>query len=123
MLPASDVFSFGIIVEECFLRKDPRRDSYDQRHLKVLAEAGSHFVTGTSADRRSSLAVDIPPHVAIMVTRCQHFDPDKRYEFSEVQDRLLELGETSVGKAFLRRGLEGRRQDRVLQQVRVKHRQ
>jgi hypothetical protein len=68
-------------------------------------------------DRRRGLIVDIPPLVSIIMSRCRHGDVTKRPEFHDVQSLLKQLGDTSVGKAFLRRGLEGRRQDRVLQQV------
>jgi hypothetical protein len=85
-------------------------------------EEDASFTSGSmDQDRRSSLAVDIPPHVSVIVSRCRHQDVAKRPEFLDVQKLLKQLGDTSVGKAFLRRGLEGRRQDRVLQQVEWLH--
>ena len=116
MLPALDVYSFGVIVEECFLRQDPRRGSHDACN-DLKKQPDTLYSKPMARGRRSSLAVNIPPYVAVIVSRCQHKDVTKRPEFLDVQRLLKQLGETSVGKAFLRRGVEGRRQDRVLQQV------
>ena len=119
MLPASDVYSFGVIAEECFLRQDPRHGAMVTHRLESLIEEDSESRADSSVDfgRRTSLAVEIPSHVAAIVSRCRHKDIASRPEFRDVQHLLKQLGETSVGKAFLRRGMEGRRQDRILQQV------
>eukprot|EP00730_Choanoeca_flexa_P002210 TRINITY_DN10953_c0_g1_i1.p1 TRINITY_DN10953_c0_g1~~TRINITY_DN10953_c0_g1_i1.p1 ORF type:complete len:855 (+),score=191.73 TRINITY_DN10953_c0_g1_i1:232-2796(+) len=129
LLPASDVFSFSVVMSECFTRQNPRLSAREQR-LESLLEVpestpGSSPTASAIQTRQpsggSSLAVDIPPALGICITSCRHNDAEKRPTFAEVLKTLQAQGHTSVGEAFMRRGREGRQQDRVLQQVFPKH--
>ena len=93
MLPESDIFSFGALVQSIF---------------EPALEPGTCLI-----------AVDMPAALQGLVTRCQARNPLERPDFPRIQAMLRNLHVGTVGAAFVQRGQEGRRQDRVLQQVRL----
>ena len=100
MIPPSDVFSFAVVLNECFDRQDPLR------------------LSGKQPAVTSDAAIPVPSSVAGIITRCQARNPLERPDFLSLQTSMRRLSIKTVGAAFVKRGQEGRRQDRVLEQVR-----
>jgi hypothetical protein len=59
----------------------------------------------------------MPSEVNGFVVQCQDRNPLQRPDFPSLLTAMQQLQVQSVGAAFVRKGQEGRRQDRVLQQV------
>jgi hypothetical protein len=99
LVPPSDVFSFAVLVQECFSRRNP-------------------LVKAPALEEAAPVAVPMPSSVVGIVTRCQARNPLERPDFFSLQTSMRRLSIKTVGAAFVKRGQEGRRQDRVLEQVR-----
>eukprot|EP00730_Choanoeca_flexa_P008980 TRINITY_DN12566_c0_g7_i2.p1 TRINITY_DN12566_c0_g7~~TRINITY_DN12566_c0_g7_i2.p1 ORF type:complete len:785 (+),score=108.13 TRINITY_DN12566_c0_g7_i2:234-2357(+) len=104
LVPASDVYSFAIVAQETFDRQAPKL--HENKQLSTMS---------------GLLAVPIPPAVQGVLTQCQSRNPLERPSCQRIQKVLRRQRVQTVGQVFVQRGLEGRRQDRVLQQVFPKH--
>ena len=125
---AADVYSFGIICKEAFVRERPRPTLPTARVvLEDIGEAeedgcerslSTHPESPSSVTPRNAMAVRMPEKLRTIVQECLHFDPEQRSTFLVLQRRLRdELEVQGVGAALVRQGQEGRRQALVLQQV------
>jgi len=77
---ASDVYAFGIILYECYSRKDPY-EGEDAR--EVLA-----MVADPEVNKRPPIPKDTPPQIASLMEDCLVANPSERPTFEEVDTRL-----------------------------------
>ena len=81
--PATDVYSYGIILYEMYSRKDPYQgEDFEQ----VIRE-----VTDPAINKRPPVPKDCPPQVASLMCDCLVADPTERPTFEELDTRLKRI--------------------------------
>ncbi|CAB9511219.1 activated protein kinase catalytic subunit alpha-1 [Seminavis robusta] len=80
---ASDVYAFGIILYECFSRKDPYEGDDLNEILRQVADP--------SINRRPPVPKDCPHQLAALMADCVAANPDDRPSFAEIDSRLNRL--------------------------------
>jgi serine/threonine protein kinase len=78
----SDVFSMGVILYECFLRREPYEGEAND-HLQILAQ-----IADPLACKRPMTPKDCPASIASLMADCWLANPDERPSFEEIDMRL-----------------------------------
>lgn len=82
---ASDVYSYGIIVYEIFVRKTP----FEELDFRFLNQLEEQIIAGARPDL-STLRQSLP-EVARLIEDCWQPEPEKRPTFSDVVERLMTI--------------------------------
>ena len=80
---ASDVFSFGVILYECFSRKEPYEGEDYHKILTQIADPKIH--------KRPPTPRDCPPQMASLMAECWVDNPEARPSFEEMDTRLKRM--------------------------------
>lgn len=80
---ASDIYSFGIILYECYSRKDPYEG---EKTREVLAQ-----VKDPKVNKRPPTPIGMPPQAASLMCDCLGANPGERPTFEEVDTRLKRI--------------------------------
>jgi serine/threonine protein kinase len=87
-LPASDVFSFGLILYELLTGQSAFEEDLTEHGIAVRV----------MNDERPALPESVLPSAAELITDCWVKDPDSRPSFDEIVDRLAEMKFKLIGK-------------------------
>jgi serine/threonine protein kinase len=120
LTPCSDVYSFAIVAKECFTREKPSR--IDTRHAREIIDFNQNKSNrGRLGARQHSLSVNMPENVQSIFLDCSAPNPGDRPAFAQLRGRLKTFHKKGLMSAFVRRVEEGRKRDKVLEQVFPKH--
>eukprot|EP00730_Choanoeca_flexa_P002424 TRINITY_DN11046_c0_g1_i1.p1 TRINITY_DN11046_c0_g1~~TRINITY_DN11046_c0_g1_i1.p1 ORF type:complete len:924 (+),score=181.28 TRINITY_DN11046_c0_g1_i1:281-2773(+) len=126
---ASDVYSFSVIARECFSRNDPHHvqtvfddmdddlDTSDETPFDPLSASANSRLW----KRHNSLYVPMPEPIENIVKSCGSLTPARRPDFLDLRHQIKKMRFRTLGDEFVQRGVEGDRQNKVLQQVFPSH--
>lgn len=121
---AADVYSFGIVIHECFARHDPTRYPMLFGGLRRRRSTGSSVSdnyawshTASNMPRRHSLTITIPDDLDGVIADCLEQTPSQRPDFQQLQSRLSLGHSEGIGAQLVKVHELGQRQGAVLSQV------
>ena len=87
--PATDAYSFGVILWEVYSRRDPYENEDPKEVLQLVAD--------TKVKKRPAILRHMPDKVKNLMNDCFEDEPDKRPSFAEIDTRLRRIdAETAV---------------------------
>ena len=104
--PASDVYSFGIILYEVYSRRVPYEG---ENFMKVLQN-----VADPSINMRPPIPPDCPKEIQSFMSQCLSGDPDTRPSFANIDIRLKDLDITNVEPGKLRLSMQHAKTEKEL---------
>lgn len=99
--PATDVFSFGVVLFEVYSREDP----YDGEDVVEVVQG----VSDASIGKRPHVPATCPTRVGTMMKECLDESPQSRPTFEEIDLRLQRMSVENVAPAEAHLSVQARR--------------
>jgi len=104
--PATDVYSFGIILYEVYSRREPYEG---ENFMEVLQN-----VADPSVNMRPPIPLDCPEEIQSFMSQCLSGDPDTRPTFEDIDLRLRYLDITNVEPGKLHLSMQQAKKEKEL---------